>query len=110
MPVVIPFFNEHSNFSQEVTLDNITYRLEFVYNERRERWTMSFFDTEQNALVCGISLTLGYNLIDQYPAHSLPPGEMYIIDTTENEIKPTRENMGEILDLVYISEAEVDTI
>lgn len=107
---VIPFFYQYSNFSEEVTLDDVTYHLEFMYNERRERWTMSVFDLSGNAIVTGISLVLGYSLLDQFPGHGLPPGEMYIIDTTEKEVKPDRDNMGKILDLVYIPEADVDTV
>ncbi len=107
---VIPFFNEFSNFSQEITLDDTTYHIEFVYNERRERWTMSFFDLDETPIVCGISLTLGYSLLDQFPTHGLPPGDMYIIDTTEKEITVARDNMGIVLDLVYIPEADLDTV
>ena len=110
MTVVIPFFNDVSNFSEEVTLDDATYRIEFVYNERRVRWAMSIFDLDQNAIVTGISLVLGYSLLDQFPGHGLPPGEMYIIDTTEEEVTVNRDNMGKILNLVYRPEAEVGTV
>jgi len=110
MPVVIPFDNTFSNFSEEVTLEDVSYIFNFTYNGRSEQWSMSIHDIDDNHIVDGIALIMNFNLFDQYRTADLPPGEMYIVDTTGLEEKVTRENMGSILELVYIPEDEVDSI
>jgi hypothetical protein len=110
MPLTIPFFNDIANFSEELTLEDTSYRLEFVYNWRSGQWSMSVLDIDLIPLVSGIPLVTNFNLFDQYPGRNLPAGEFYVVDTTEEEIEVTRENMGTILELVYIPEDELDTI
>ena len=110
MPLTIPFTNEFANFSEELTLEEQSYRLEFVYNVRSEQWSMSILDIDLTPLVQGVPLVLNFNLFAQYPGRGLPLGEFYVVDTTDEEIKVTRDNMGVILHLVYIPEDELDTI
>lgn len=110
MPVIIPFSTEFSNFREEVSLEDSIYRFEFTWNWRAEQWTMRVLDIDDNPLVSGIPLVLNFNLFAQYPGRRLPGGEFYCIDTTEKEKKITRENMGDLIQLCYIPEAEVDTI
>lgn len=107
MSVDIPFFNTFANFSQELTLDGVSYRLDFTYNWRSMQWSMSILDIDQNPLVCGIPLVLNFNLFYQYPGRDLPKGEFYVVDTTDEEEKVTRGNMGPILILTYIPEDEL---
>lgn len=110
MPLTIPFSNQFANFSEEVTLDGVSYRLEFKYNSRSGQWTLSILDIDGVALVSGIPLVLNFNLFEQYPDRGLPPGEFYVVDTTDKEVAVDRDNMGVILNLIYIPEAEVDSI
>lgn len=110
MPVTIPFSNEFANFSEEVTLEDTSYRLEFTYNTRSGQWTMSVLDIDLVPLIYGVPLVMNFSLFDQYPGRSLPAGEFYVVDTTEKEKAIDRVNMGTILFLVYIPEDELDTI
>lgn len=110
MPLTIPFSNEFANFSEEVTLEDTSYRLEFRYNGRSGQWTMNVLDIDLNPLIAGVPLVLNFSLFDQYPGRNLPPGEFYVVDTTEKERAIDRGNMGTILSLVYIGEDELDTI
>lgn len=109
MSVIIPF-PDISNFSEEVTLDGTPYRFLLIWNGRKEYWTLSVLTRELEKLVSSIKLVLGYNLFDQYPGHSLPSGELYCVDMTEEQGKINRENMLEEVKLVYIPEDELDTI
>lgn len=107
MSVVIPFSTELSNFSQQITLDNSIFRFDFLWNSRGEQWNLSVLDVDLNPLVEGIKLVLGYPLFDQWVDRGLPPGELFAIDTTGDEIKITRTNLGTIVELIYIPEAEL---
>ncbi len=107
MSVIIPFSPELSNFSQQITLDSQLFIFEFLWNERAEQWDMSVLDINEVPLVEGIKLVLNYSLFDQWVDRGLPPGELYAIDTTGEEEKITRNNLGPIIVLSYIPEAEV---
>jgi len=107
MPVVIPF-KDFASFEQEVQLDGVPYQILIDYNVLFGYWTISFKDRNLNEIVSGIKLVLNYNLFDQYPGRGLPPGELFVIDTTGNIDKIDRENVIEKLALIYIPEDEVE--
>ena len=107
MSVVIPF-KDFASFEQEVQLDGVPYRILIDYNVRFEYWTISFKDRNLNEIVSGIKLVLSYDLLDQYPGRGLPPGELFVIDTTGDIDKIDRYNIIEKLALVYIPEDEVE--
>jgi len=107
MSVVIPFSTEFANFSEQITLDNQLFRFDFLWNGRAEQWDMSVLDVNLTPLVEGIKLVLGYSLFDQWVDRGLPPGELYAVDTTEEEIRITRTNLGTIVELIYIPEDEL---
>lgn len=110
MPIDIPFINKFSNFSEEVVLEDTTYTLDFIYNNRNGQWSMSIIDINLIPLVQGVPLITLFSLFDQYPNEDLPGGVFFVIDTTDKEEKVTRDNIGSILSLTYIPEDELDTI
>lgn len=110
MALKIPFSNTFSNFSEDITLEGVPYKLEFTYNTRSTQWLMSVLDIDSTALINGIPLVLNFNLLTQYPGRDLPPGEFYVIDTTQKEETVTRDNIGPVLSLIYIPEDELATI
>lgn len=110
MSVVLPFDNTLSNFSEQLTLENELYTFEFIWNERAEQWDMSILDIDQVSIVEGIKLVLNYDLFDQYPGRGLPPGALFAIDTTGDEKRITRDNIGDVVQLMYLTEAEFDAI
>ncbi len=107
MSEVIPFFTQFSNFREEVILDNISFLFDFTFNERSEQWSMSILQPDEIPIMHGIKLVLGYSLLDQFDYLDLPPGEIFCVDTTDNETEINRTNMGSIIELIYIPEDEV---
>ena len=107
MSLVIPF-KDFASFEQEVQLDNVPYRILIDYNVMFEYWTISFKDRNLNEIVSGIKLVLSYDLLEQYPGRGLPPGQLFVIDTTGDIDKIDRDNVIEKLALVYIPEDEVE--
>lgn len=107
MPVIIPMKNLPS-FTEEITLDSIPYVLRFDYNSRGEDWYISFYDRDKILLASGIKLLLHYELIADYPDIGLPPGELWVFDSTDNLSNPGRDGFtNERLSLVYYSENEL---
>ena len=104
--VIVPF-SDFASFDEEVSLDGVPYRIAFDYNVRYGFWTLNIKTRDLVSIVSGIKLTLGYQLFDQYPGRSLPPGELFVVDTTDEETKINRDNILEPLALVYIPQDEV---
>ena len=107
---IIPFA-EFPSFTEEITLDGTPYKVSFNWNTRGEYWTVSFTDREENVLAAGIKLVLEYELIADYPDRGLPPGHLYVIDTTNSKEPIGRNDFHNerALTLVYIPEDEVET-
>lgn len=110
MAFELPVQATTTNFSQEMTLDDTPYTLHFLYNTFTLQWTISIIDLDEVHIIDGLKLVLNSNLFAQYPAAGLPAGELYCIDTTENETEITRDNLGDTVQLIYVPEAEIDTI
>lgn len=107
MSQVIPFFNVNSYFREEVILDDVSYLLDFGWNERYQQWDLSILLPDETVILSGIKLVLNYQLFDTFEYLALPPGELYCVDTTEKETEVTRDNLGDTVQLVYIPEAEL---
>lgn len=108
--VEIPFSNKYTSVSEEVTLDGVPYRLVFTYNTRGDFWVLSIYDRELTPLVVGIKVVLAFELIRTYPDRGLPPGELYIVDTSESIDRPGRYTLGSELSIMYVEEDTVDSI
>lgn len=108
MTVTIPF-QPAAAFKQSVTLDGGEYVLSFYWNTRGEFWSMNIADANENMIISGIRLTIGYPLKIQHPQLTLPPGEFIIIDKSEKtfETEPGRDDFveGRNLELQYIEAA-----
>lgn len=110
MPVSIPLFNLPV-YREEVTLDNVSYILDFIWNERTEQWALNLLQSDETPIAEGIKLVLEYELFDVFKTlPNMPPGELFCVDNTGEETKITRNNLGDTVELVYVPEAEIDTI
>lgn len=106
---IIPF-QEFPSFTEEITIDGTPYLLSINWNTRGEFWAIRFQDRERNILAAGIKLVLEYELIANYPDRGLPPGHLYVVDTTGDRSPVGRydfQNDRE-LNLLYVPEDEVE--
>lgn len=110
MSIIIPLNTTVSNFSQEIVLEGVPYRFDFVWNTRSLKWSMSISNIDLTGIVSGIVLVLNYDLFEQFTGSTLPPGALYCIDVTEKAEKITRDNLGDIIKLVYLEEDELATV
>lgn len=108
MSVLIPFFNDQASFQEEVVLDEIPYVFKFTYNTRMEFWTMNILTKDLEPIVQGIKIVLSYELISRFANPDLPQGQLYALDSGITETEVTRDNLGNIIQLVYVEADEVD--
>jgi hypothetical protein len=106
--IVIPF-KEFPSFTEEITLDNVPYRLSFNWNTRGEFFSLIFQSREEENLAA-IKLVLEYELISNYPDYGLPPGKLYVVDTTDSTDNIGRDDFtnNRALQLIYVPEDEVE--
>lgn len=91
------------SFTEEIVYEDIPYINKFNWNSRGEFWTIDFYNIEQVALILGLKLVSSYELIAWYPDRDLPPGQLFIIDPNESNVKPSRYSfVNEELYLVYV--------
>lgn len=107
MATIIPFANNLPSFTQSMVLENVSYIFNFKWNSRGEFWTMNINDDENTPLVQGIQIVLNFELLSQYQYKDLPPGKLYVLDTTGSLDPIAYEDMynGRIT-LLYLNEGE----
>ncbi len=108
MAIRIPFI-EAPSFTEELNIEERTYKFQFVFNSRSEAWSLSIFDPRSNPIVEGIRLVLNYELIRIHNYLPIPPGHLFVVDTdATNEAPIAFEDFTNqrALQLVYFTEAE----
>jgi Domain of unknown function (DUF6983) len=106
MSVEVPFFSTAS-FSEEVTLDDTPYRLEFHWNYRGQYWTMDIHDRDGNALVEGVKVVVSYGLSRRFRWTGSPPGELTVVKPPAPYERIGRLDMGDVARLLYTTGAEL---
>ena len=112
--VTIPTYQSTSaRWSEEVELDDTTYILYFYWNARDSAWYMDIYNSDDDLILAGIKLVLGYALLHQYAyLAGLPDGEFMVCDTnTDNPYSEDLDfdNFGDRYQLVYISKDEYES-
>ena len=107
MAIEIPF-QDIASYTQQVTLDNVPYILEFSWNDRGNYWYIDISKTDQTSIITGIKLVLNYDILRQHVMPDLPTGQLYIIDTTGDFTKIKRDDFENgRLQIVYVSKDEI---
>lgn len=85
----IPFAANLPWFTQPVTLQGVTYTLEFQFNAREQRWSMDILDVSEQPIIRGIMLNIKRDLNGQYGAYVLPKGMFFARDDSGANTPPT---------------------
>jgi len=107
--IAIPF-QDSPSFTEEVTIDGVVYLFEFNWNSRGEFWSMSIYDRDQNPLVLGIRMVIFHELIGQFVDRGLPPGELYVIDPSEDMTELEQDDLLSRAYLLYFEEDELEPV
>lgn len=103
----LPTFTADPDHKYDIQLDGETFNLAFHYNARADRWGVSLFDVEENPVKHGARLVTGIDLLQRVASEAKPLGQLTVVDTTENELEPTNETLGQQCQLRYIEEADL---
>lgn len=97
----IPVRNDLPAYTMRVDLNSVIFVLSFRYNQRADRWIMDVSTEEDEIIIQGIVLITGIPLLTQYVDERLPEGELIVLDRTDQQTNPTRNNFGEDVELYY---------
>jgi hypothetical protein len=95
--LIIPW-PDSPEWEQNLRLSGVTYRLRGRYNVVGDRWALDILTADRELIVAGIRMLRGILLTEQHLDPRLPPGDMFLI----GEGQPTRTNMGNGVQLVYV--------
>lgn len=105
----IPTFDTAS-FTEEITLDDAQYRLQFHYNFRGDHWVVDILDRDLNPLVMGVKVVASYELVRQYGYRTIPPGALAAVDPADENLRVGRDDLPNRVSLVYMTEEEHATL
>jgi hypothetical protein len=93
----------------EVILDNVSFRLQFKFNQRDQAWYMDVLDSADNQLRSGLRVVSDWTLLRLWQEiEKRPVGE--IIATAQGDIaRPALiDELGDEVILTYLDEAEIE--
>lgn len=94
-------------FSLQAVLDDVTYTLEFRWNERLVAWFMSVFDAEGTTqLMMGVRVVADWTL-GAYFTGAPFTGLIIASDTSGQGLDPGFADLGDRVKLFYFSQAEL---
>ncbi len=107
MSVAIPF-KDLPSFTESVTLDGVPLNFKFIWNGRDSAWFMDILDADNDAILNGVKIVNGWELIFRATDIRLPLGALLVVSLQGNEDVIRRDNMSTDYDLIYMTEAELD--
>lgn len=94
-----------ANQTMTVRLASVDYRLTIIYRDAKEAgWVMDMADADGNAIISGIPLVTGHDLLEQY-AYLGIGGQMIVATTGDPYAVPTFENLGDACKLYWVPDA-----
>ncbi len=94
------------SYVQEVTLEDVPYRMVFKWNTRGEYYTVDIQTAEGVLIVAGLKLALNAALLRKHPGRGLPPGELLVIDASGAYDRVAFADVEERISLIYVTEDE----
>jgi hypothetical protein len=108
MAFFIPISSDAANFDIQVTLEEVTYTLEFRWNVRLGAWFMNILDAEGVTMLrAGTRVVVNWPL-NAYGANRQPPGALVAVDTTQRGEDPGLDDLGERVQLIYVTTDELE--
>lgn len=108
MAVTLPFDAVDEAYTFRTQISNIELLFEVNWNSRDESWYMSISDIESDPIVSGIKIVPGVDLLRGVRDRTeLPEGSLVALDTSLQQERPGREELGERVILVFLEPADL---
>lgn len=90
------------SYTYKVIINNVIYKLHFIYNSRQDSWSVNFLDNDDNILVAAIKLRMGVDLLSQYKSLAELPDVILVVYNEQDRQNPNSNNFGKTAFLGYI--------
>jgi len=92
---------------QELTIDRRVYKLRARWNTSREYWSLDILTRNEEPLVLGRKLVLGWPVTFRDQDERLPRGQLIPVDPSGSLERIHRNDLGDRVQLLFIPEAEL---
>lgn len=100
-----------NDFIENVTLDGVSYKLHFAWNDRSGGWTFDLRTSDNSDIVRGVAIVPNFPLLNTYKRHDVPDGEFMAVITDETvQAIGRRDFISGQASFVYIPRGEMDAI
>ncbi|MEE8299292.1 MAG: hypothetical protein V3R67_07930 [Thermodesulfobacteriota bacterium] len=97
----IPLNFDVPSFQFKVDLDGIPFSFDFEFNDRLQKWSFNILDDAGTCLLVGILFTVNGLFLEKFQYDTrLPQGDLFAINTVNDEVDPDRDNLG--TDVVFL--------
>lgn len=103
LEIPITTYNAPS-FTMTLTLDGRYYVFRFDWNERDTVWLLSIYDVDGNVMIGNMKLVVDYLLLYNFKVKNMPPGELFLNNTTGDGKPCLFDDLGTKCKLLYITE------
>lgn len=90
-------------FKFQTDLDGVTFSFSFQWNETAAAWFMTIGDAEENPLVSGLRVVVGFPLANRVLPAGFFTGLLYAVDTSGQDLDPALDDFGTRVLLKYLS-------
>ena len=73
------------NEEMRVTLDGITYKFLYRWNERSGHWYLSIYLLDDTPIITGLRIIIGWNLLLNVNNLQKPQGALFFLDLSTND-------------------------
>lgn len=102
--LTVPTRTDLGAYTFQVELDGAVYRFSFQFNDREGFWYLSIADESGIPIRSGIKVVVNWPLFARAVEEAAPPGSLFAIDTTDQDLEPGLADLGEAVLLTYIEE------
>lgn len=101
--VILQLVSNERNYSIEVNLDNENFLFRFLWNPRSACW---FFDlsrvSDGRLLLDSKRIAVGTVPLQQFVGPEWPKGQLYIFDTSGQDLDPGETDLGSRVQIHYL--------
>lgn len=98
-PFLIPLQPTNQNFA--ITLAGVQYQVTVRWNDANQAWTLDIADSNGNAIVSGIAVVTGVDLLAPYKYLNFG-GELIAQTTNDVDAVPNFSNLGSTGNLYFV--------
>jgi hypothetical protein len=105
--IEIPLRKDIFDYTEKITLEGVIYTLGIRYNARMDRWLLSIKDSADTNMAISLPLLNGVPLTYKWVGRiaGFPPGQFTMVDETDQDRSPGKDDLGDDLKLIYLEAA-----